>query len=99
MFGLMDEDLKEIGKTTICMVEESTLGKMAGDMKVSMKMIGNTDTVSTLGTTVNNMKVSGPWESSTARVFIAKMEETVLVFGRTEKESNGWMISNDLTIF
>ena len=56
----MDEDLREIGKTTICMVEESTLGKMAGDMKVSMKMIGNTDTVSTLGTTVNNMKVSGP---------------------------------------
>lgn len=59
MFGLMDEDLKEIGKTTICMVEESTLGKMAGDMKVSMKMIGSTDTVSTLGTTVNNTKVSG----------------------------------------
>lgn len=37
--GQMDAYLKEIGSTTICMVEVFILGKMGEDMKENIKMI------------------------------------------------------------
>ena len=36
MNGVMDECTKENGKITKCMVKESLLGKMEGDMRVNM---------------------------------------------------------------
>ena len=59
IFGLTVGGFKETGKIIICMDKEFTLGKMAGDMKVNMRTIGNMGTVFILGMTGNSTKENG----------------------------------------
>jgi hypothetical protein len=55
----MDVNILDHGKTIICMVMVSILGKMEEDMKGTMKWTRNMDTESTPGRMVEGMKAIG----------------------------------------
>lgn len=59
MFGQMVVDMKETGRTIICMVGEFILGKMADVMKVSIRTIESMDLVHIPGQMEDNMSGNG----------------------------------------
>ena len=89
MSGQMVENTMENGEIITCMEEVSTHGKMEECMRVTMKMIVNTDTEYIPGMTANNMKAGGRTESNTEKVSIGKMGVTDVVSGKMERELNG----------
>jgi hypothetical protein len=90
MSGLMVVDMKEIGKTIICMGEGSIHGKMEGDMKVSIKMIENMAMAHIHGLMEDNMLENGLMGSNMVRVNIDKqMARRKEESGRTERERTG----------
>jgi len=86
IFGLMEENTMANGRTIICMVKESTPGKMAECTKGNTRMIASTDTGHTHGTTVNNMQVGGKMESNTEKEPTGRMDATGKVYGKTARE-------------
>ena len=48
--------------------------------------------VSTHGMTANSTRVGGKMENNMAKASTEKMEKIEEVFGKTGRESNGWMI-------
>jgi len=65
--GKTAERIQDNGKIIICTVKVLIHGPMAGDTKVNMKWIRNTDMVSTIGLTDVYTKEIGLMENSMAR--------------------------------
>jgi hypothetical protein len=97
-YGQMEEDTRENGRTIICTVRESTHGKTEESTSDNISMTESTDTVFTPGTTEDNTKVTGNPESNTEKVSTVKAKTKTSrrerVFGKTERESSGWMSKN-----
>ena len=55
----MEDSFKVLGRTTICMGTESTLGRMEGDTRVTMKWIRSMATVCTNGLMEEDTKEIG----------------------------------------
>ena len=71
-FGLMAENMRVSGRTTICTARVCTLGKMAESMKGSTLMIENTALAFILGRIPANMKATGTMGSNMEREFTDK---------------------------
>lgn len=69
--GLMVDSILGHGKIITCMVMEYILGRMAEDMKATMKWIKNMGTVSINGLTAEDMREIGLTENSTGKANIS----------------------------
>ena len=69
-YGLMEEPIKENGKTITCTVKEFTPGRTAENMTASMLMTESTDLESTLGPTVVSILDNGKMEDNMGKVSI-----------------------------
>ena len=96
--GQMEEDMRENGRTIICTERESIHGKTEESTSDNTSMTESTDTVFTPGTTADNTKAIGNPESNTEKVSIVKAKTKTSkrerVFGKMERESNGWTSKN-----
>jgi len=93
--GQMEEDTRENGKTIICTEKESIHGRTAESMSDNISMTESMGMVFTPGTTEDNTRATGNLESNMERVSIVKAKTKTSrkekVFGKTERESSGWM--------
>ena len=90
--GTMVESMKVTGKITIWMATVSTLGRTVGSMKDNTRKIRNMEMVFIPGLMAVNMTDSGKMVANmdVENTYRNKVN-TEKVFGRMEKERNGWM--------
>jgi hypothetical protein len=92
----MADSITVNGRTTICMVEVSTHGKMAAVTKESTRTIESMDLVSILGTMESSSRACGKTVNNTEKASTEKMELRGVDSGRTATESNGSRSDHDL---
>lgn len=93
MSGPMEEDMKEIGKIIICMVEGFILGKMVEGTKENIRMIENMVMEHIHGLMGDNMMGIGRTENNMELEFIDnRMVKKEKESGKMEKEYNGLKI-------
>ena len=70
ILGVMEEDMKENGKTTKCMVKEHSLGLMVGNTLENTSMIKSKAMVSLFGLMEDHTKGIGLMENNMEREFM-----------------------------
>lgn len=95
--GRTDELFRASGKTTTCMAEVSTHGKMGASMRVSISMTENTALVPTSGKMAASTLANGPTANNTERASTdMPMGRKEKADGKRERESAGWMELKEL---